>query len=168
VYWLVGESWNIGWDKLKLEDIQHAVKMCAEPLASLIIECKPELSDENNLMKWASISGISSLIYAGGPNKPATGGAKHMAEFYFRSASAFWTWKKNLFNNGEALKKIYKNDIPLGTGTESENVANVLLWLNSDTNKFMTGQNIVFDGAETIRTRDNVKDTPMKDHPKYY
>ena len=56
----------------------------------------------------------------------------------------------------------------MGTGTESENVANVLLWLNSDTNKFMTGQNIVFDGAETIRTRDNVKDTPMKDHPKYY
>jgi NAD(P)-dependent dehydrogenase (short-subunit alcohol dehydrogenase family) len=185
VYWLVGESWNIGWDKLKLEDIRHAVKMCAEPLASLIIECKPELSDENNLMRWASISGISSLIYAGGPNKPATGGAKHMAEFYFRSASAFWTWRKNLFNNvilgnskrtknlyvgyhGEALKQIYKNDIPMGTGTESENVANVLLWLNSDTNQFMTGQNIVFDGAETIRTRDNVKDTPMKDHPTYY
>lgn len=185
VYWLVGESWNIGWDKISLEDIQHAVRMCAEPVASLIIECKPELSDENNLMRWASISGISSLVYAGGPNKPGTGGAKHMAEFYFRSASAFWTWKQNLFNNvilgnsrrtknlhvgyhGDALKQIYKNDIPMGTGTKSENVANVLLWLNSDKNNFMTGQDIIFDGGETIRTRDNVKDTPMKEHPKYY
>ena len=68
----------------------------------------------------------------------------------------------------DALKEIYKKDIPLGTGTESENVANVLLWLNSDKNIFMTGQDIIFDGGETIRTRDNVKDTPMKDHPKYY
>ena len=185
VYYLTGESWNIGWDKLSTTDIEAAIKMCALPVASLIIELKPELSDENNLMRWASISGISSLIYAGGPNKPATGGAKHMAEFYFRSASAFWTWKKNLFNNvilgnakrtknlhvgyhGDQLKAIYKNDIPMGSGTESVNVAKTLIWLNSDENMFMTGQDIVFDGAETIRTRDNVKDSPMKDHPKYY
>ena len=85
------------------------------------------------------------------------------------STMLYWAIK-NLYvgYHGDALKEIYKNDIPLGTGTESENVANVLLWLNSDTNKFMTGQDIIFDGGETIRTRDNVKDTPMKDHPKYY
>ena len=185
VYYLVGESWNIGWDTASLNDFRNAVRMCAEPIASLIIELKPELLDENNLMRWASISGISSLIYAGGPNKPATGGAKHMAEHYFRSASAFYTWKKNLFNNvilgnskrtknlyvgyhGEELKKIYKNDIPMGTGTTSDSVADVLLWLNSDKNIFMTGQNIIYDGGETIRTRDNVKDTPNKPHPEYY
>lgn len=185
VYYLVGESWNIFWDKVVLDDFKKAINFCALPIASLLINLKPELNDENNFMRWASISGISSTIYAGGPNKPATGGAKHMAEFYFKSASAFWTWKQNLFNNvilgnskrtknlyvgyhGDDLKKIYKNDIPLGTGTDSENVANVLIWLNSDTNKFMTGQNITFDGAETIRTRDNIKDTPNKAHPKYY
>ena len=185
VYYLVGESWNIGWDTASLNDFRNAVRMCAEPIASLIIELKPELLDENNLMRWASISGISSLIYAGGPNKPATGGAKHMAEHYFRSASAFYTWNKNLFNNvilgnskrtknlyvgyhGEELKKIYKNDIPMGTGTTSDSVADVLLWLNSDKNIFMTGQNIIYDGGETIRTRDNVKDTPNKPHPEYY
>jgi enoyl-[acyl-carrier-protein] reductase (NADH) len=70
--------------------------------------------------------------------------------------------------HGEELKKIYKNDIPMGTGTTSDSVADVLLWLNSDKNIFMTGQNIIYDGGETIRTRDNVKDTPNKPHPEYY
>ena len=181
IYYLIGESWNIGWDRVSLKDIDNAIKMCALPLASLIIELKEELLDENNLMRWASVSGVSSLIFSGGPNKPATGGAKHMAEFYFKSASAFYTWKQNLFNNvvlgnsnrtknfhvgynGDALKKIYDNDIPLGAGTEPENVANILMWLTSDTNKFMTGQNIIVDGGETIRTRDNVNCNPTKEH----
>ena len=173
VYWLLGESWNIGWDKAKLEDFQKAIQVCAEPLASLLIECKPELNDDNNLMRWVSISGLSSLIYAGGPNKPVTGSAKHMAEFYFKSASAFWTWKKNLFNNvilgnskrtknlhigypQDKLKEIYAKDIPIGTATDPSNVAELLLWLNSDKNNFMTGQDIIFDGGESIRTRDNI------------
>jgi len=185
IYYLIGESWNIGWDKISLNDIEKAIKMCSLPVASLIIELKAELLDETNLMRWASVSGVSSLIFSGGPNKPATGGAKHMAEFYFKSASAFYTCKQNLFNNvvlgfsnrtknfhvgynSDALKNLYANDIPIGTGTEPENVANILMWLNSDKNKFMTGQNIVVDGGETIKTRDNAIDTPMKDHPKYY
>lgn len=185
VYYLVGESWNVYWDVVDLEVFKKAINFCALPIASLLINLKPELADEKNLMRWCAISGISSKIYAGGPNKPATGGAKHMAEFYFRSASAFWTWKQNLFNtivlgnskrtknlyvgyHGDKLKSIYKKDIPMGTGTESENVANLMLWCNSEQNKFMTGQDIVFDGAETIRTRDNIKDTPKYNHPKYF
>jgi len=185
IYYLIGESWNIGWDKVSLKDIDNAIKMCSLPVASLIIELKAELLDETNLMRWASVSGVSSLVFSGGPNKPATGGAKHMAEFYFKSASAFYTWKQNLFNNvvlgfsnrtknfhvgynGDVLKNLCAKDIPIGTGTEPENVANILMWLNADNNKFMTGQNIVVDGGETIKTRDNAKDTPMKDHPTYY
>jgi NAD(P)-dependent dehydrogenase (short-subunit alcohol dehydrogenase family) len=185
IYYLIGESWNIGWDRVSLKDIDNAIKMCALPLASLIIELKEELLDENNLMRWASVSGVSSLIFSGGPNKPATGGAKHMAEFYLKSASAFYTCKQNLFNNvvlgfsnrtknfhaghnGDALKNLCADNIPIGTATEPENVADMLMWLNADTNKFITGQNIVVDGGETIKTRDNATDTPMQDHPKYY
>ena len=185
VYYLVGEGWNIRWDIVKLHDLQQGIKVCTEPLASLIIECKPELADESNLMRWVNVSGIAAMIYAGGPNKPASGGAKHLAEFYFRSASGFWTWKKNLFNNvrlgmskrtknfyagyhGDKMKQIYKNDIPMGDGTNPEDVAKLLLWLNGDENRFMTGQDIVYDGGESIRTRDNIKDTPAEEHPKYY
>lgn len=185
IYYLVGEGWNIRWDIVTLKDLQQGIKVCAEPLASLLIECRPELMDESNTTRWVNVSGIAAMIYAGGPNKPASGGAKHLAEFYMKSASGFWTWKKNIFNNvrlgmskrtknfyagyyGDKMRNIYKKDIPMGDGTNPDEVSKFLLWINSDENNFITGQDIVFDGGESIRTRDNIKDTPSEAHPKYY
>ena len=44
-------------------------------------------------------------------------------------------------------------------------------WKLFDINELQPGTSVFnFETGlyETIRTRDNVKDTPMKDHPKYY
>jgi len=173
IYFLVGESWNIFWSDATLEDFTKAINLCALPIASLLINLKTELNDKNNFMRWASVSGGTSRIRHGGPNKPTTGSAKNMAEYFFQSASGYWSWQNNLFNNitlghshrtkntqvgypEQTLKEIYNTDIPLGNGTNPANVANFLLWLNSDSNQFITGENIVMDGGETVRTRDNI------------
>jgi NAD(P)-dependent dehydrogenase (short-subunit alcohol dehydrogenase family) len=174
VYWLIGESWNVSWHNVTIEDIRKAIQICAEPVASLILELKPELMDENNFMRWASVSGLSATIFPGGKNKVSTGGAKHLAEFYFRSAAGYYGWRKNLFNNvrlgysnrtknlhvgitGDALKKIYDSEIPVSRATGPETPAGLMLWLCSDKNTYMTGQDIVLDGGESIRTRENSK-----------
>jgi NAD(P)-dependent dehydrogenase (short-subunit alcohol dehydrogenase family) len=174
VYWLIGESWNMTWDKVTMEDIRKALRVCAEPIASLILELRPELMDESNFMRWASVSGLSTTIFPGGKNKVSTGGAKHLGEFYFRSAAGYYGWKKNLFNNvrlgysnrtknlhvgvtGDKLKKIYDAEIPVSRATGPDTPANLLLWMNSDDNVYMTGQDVVLDGAETLRTRENAK-----------
>lgn len=185
VYFLVGESWNMVWDNATLEDFQNAINVCALPVASLLMNLEPELSDENNFLRWASVSGMSSQIVTGGPNKPCTGGAKNLAEFYVKSAAAYWSYKKNLLNNvctgdsqrsknfyvgctGKDLEEIDRNEIPLGGQAQSLDMAEFLLWLNSDKNTYMTGTNVLHDGARSIRTKHNAKDTPKRQHVDYY
>ena len=185
VYWLVGESWNMGWDNAKLLDFQKSIGVCALPLASVILNCAPELEDENNFMKWVALSGTSRFVVTGGPNKPASGGAKGLSCFYMKSAAAFWAQKQNLFNNvvngdsrrtknlyvgctGTELQDIDENLIPLGGQAEAEEIAELLLWVNSDKNTYMTGADIVCDGGRMIRTRHNCVDYPNRDYPDYY
>jgi len=185
VYWVVGESWNMCWDNACLEDFQKSLGVCALPLASVIMNCAPELADENNLMRWVALSGTNFLIRNGGSNKPVSGGSKLLSTFYMKSAAGFWGPKQNLFNNvlnGDS--KRYKNlhsgdsqedrqnlidhDIALGRSAEPEDIAELLLWCNSDKNKFMTGADIVCDGGRMIYTKNNCVNSPNREHPEYY
>jgi len=167
VYFLAGESWGVTWDQSVLTDFQKSIELCALPVASLIKELEPELVDEDNFMRWAQISGISTKITTGGPNKPTTGGAKLLAEFYFQSASAYYTHRKNLFNSvvlgySERTKNKhvgYSNEDAskeplIGYQTTPQEVAKTLTWLNSDHNTYITGANLPVDGGTSIRTKE--------------
>lgn len=167
VYYLVGESWGIKWDQCTLTDFRKSIELCALPIASLIKELEPELVDLDNFMRWTQISGISTKITTGGPNKPTTGGAKLLAEFYFQSASAYYTHRKNLFNSvvlgySERTKNQHigysnenANKEPLiGYQTTPQEVAKTLTWLNSDHNTYITGANLPVDGGTSIRTKE--------------
>ncbi len=185
VYWLVGESWNMCWDNAKLLDFEKSIGICALPLASVILNCAPELADKNNLMRWAALSGTNFLIRNGGSNKPVSGGAKLLSTFYMKSAAGFWAPSQNLFNNvlngdsertkntdsgdSESDRKILiESDIPLGRAAMPQDMSELLLWLNSDKNTFMTGADIVCDGGRMIYTKNNSVDTPNREHPEYY
>jgi len=185
VYWVVGESWNMCWDNARLEDFKKSIGVCALPLASIILNCTPELEDENNLMRWVALSGTNFLIRNGGSNKPVSGGAKFLSTFYMKSAAGFWGPKQNLFNNvlnGDSKRyknlhsgdsqadrqKLIENDIALGRSAEPEDIAELLMWCNSDKNKFMTGADIVCDGGRMIYTKNNCVNTPNREHQEYY
>lgn len=185
VYWLVGESWNMGWDNAELLDFQKSLGVCALPLASAILNLHPELNDEYNFMRWVALSGTNFIIRNGGSNKPVSGGSKSLSTFYMKSAAGFWAKKQNLFNNvlnGDSLrsknihsgdsqedrKNLIENEIPLGKSAEPEEMAEPLLWLNSDKNTFMTGADIICDGGRMINTKNNCVDSPNRDFLKYY
>ena len=185
VYWVVGESWNMGWDNAKLMDFEKSIGVCALPLASIILNLAPELADENNLMRWVALSGTNFIIRNGGSNKPVSGGAKSLSTFYMKSAAGFWAPKQNLFNNvlnGDSKRyknlhsgdsqterqELIRSDIPLGKSADPDEIAELLLWLNSDKNTFMTGADIVCDGGRMIYTKNNCVDSANREHTEYY
>lgn len=185
VYWLVGESWDISWHDGKTEDFSMAVQLNALPLVDLILQLKPELEDETNFMRWCADCGNSAHITTGGPNKPASGGAKSLGAWYMTSAAAFYALTGNMFNTihqggarriknfhvgctGDELEEIRANGIPLNGEVESSDIAEVMLWLNSETNVHMTGQTIRVDGGRALRTKHNVKDPSYRPHNGYY
>ena len=149
VYFLAGESWKVAWDNCTLTDFRKSIELCALPVASLIKELEPELTDTENFMRWVQISGMATRLVTDGPNKPTTGGAKLLAEFYFQSASAYYSHCKNIFNTlvlgysrrtknhsvGYAAEDV-ENQTLIGYQSDAKDSAEYLLWLNSEANKY--------------------------------
>lgn len=172
VYFLAGESWKVAWDNCTLTDFRKSIDLCALPVASLIKELEPELTDTENFMRWAQISGMASRIVTDGPNKPTTGGAKLLAEFYFQSASAYYSHCKNVFTTlvlgysrrtknhsaGYNAKDV-ENQPLIGYQSDARDSAEYLIWLNSKSNKYITGTTILADGGTSIRTREKYSES---------
>ena len=57
-------------------------------------------------------------------------------------------WEKKLIMNPSKIKNILKNNVPLQKFGETQDVANLVLWLSSHYAKFITGSIYVSDGGQ--------------------
>jgi len=58
-------------------------------------------------------------------------------------------WEKKLDSNPEEVKNMLKNEVPLQTLGDTEDIANLVAFLLSDYAKFITGEIITSDGGQT-------------------
>ena len=66
---------------------------------------------------------------------------------YFKGGN----WDKKIKKNPKKIKKMIKNQVPLGRFGKPEEIANLAAFLLSPKSSFMTGAEIVIDGGQTIK-----------------
>ena len=66
---------------------------------------------------------------------------------YFKGGN----WDKKIKKNPKKVKKMIKNQVPLGRFGKPEEIANLAIFLLSSKSSFMTGAEIVIDGGQIIK-----------------
>ena len=66
---------------------------------------------------------------------------------YFKGGN----WDKKIKKNPKKVKKMIKNQVPLGRFGKPEEIANLAIFLLSPKSSFMTGAEIVIDGGQIIK-----------------
>ena len=58
------------------------------------------------------------------------------------------TWEKKINENSKNVSSYIKNNVPLNKIGEPNDISEMVLYLSSDSSKFITGSNIVIDGGQ--------------------
>ena len=59
------------------------------------------------------------------------------------------TWEKKIAENPEKVDAMLKNEVPLQSFGNIEDIANIIVFLTSNRAKFVNGANWVVDGGQT-------------------
>ena len=58
------------------------------------------------------------------------------------------TWEKKISKNSNNVSSYIKNNVPLNKIGEPKDISEMVLYLSSDSSKFITGSNIIIDGGQ--------------------
>jgi len=60
------------------------------------------------------------------------------------------SWSKKIKKNKKEIDKYMKDHVPMGKFIEPKDIAEMVHFLASDKNRFITGQNIIIDGGQSL------------------